>query len=66
VGLINDPGGLIWDPSTGILRAPNTVWIGYVFGAIVLAVVAWREGALSAVSMREAMTTAPETEADMA
>ena len=66
VGLINDPAGLIWDPSTGILRAPNTVWIGYVFGAIVLAVVAWREGALSAVSLREAVTTAPEAEAEMA
>ncbi len=66
IGLIHDPLGLIWDPSTGVVRAPNTVWIGYVFGAIVIAVVAWREGALSSASMREAMTTAPEAEVEMA
>ncbi len=60
IGLIHDPVGLIWDPSTGIVRQPNTVWIGYVFGAIVIAVVAWREGALSAASMSEALRTPPE------
>ena len=64
VGLIHDPVGLIWDPSTGIVRLPNTVWIGYVFGAIVIAVVAWREGALSSMTMRDAVMTPPPAEAE--
>ena len=64
VGLIHDPVGLIWDPSTGIVRQPNTVWIGYVFGAIVIAVVAWREGALSSMTMRDAVMTPPPAEAE--
>ncbi len=64
VGLIHDPVGLIWDPSTGIVRPPNTVWIGYVFGAIVIAVVAWREGALSSMTMRDALMTPPPAEAE--
>ena len=59
VGLIHDPAGLIWDPSTGAVRAPNPVWIGYVFGALVIAVVAWRENALSSASLREALVTPP-------
>ena len=66
IGLIHDPLGLIWDPSTGVVRQPNTVWIGYVFGALVIAVVAWREKALSALSMREAIMTPPSAEEAMA
>jgi AGZA family xanthine/uracil permease-like MFS transporter len=66
IGLIHDPAGLIWDPSTGAVRAPNTVWIGYIFGAVVLAVVAWREGALTSANLREAVTTPPEAEPEAA
>ncbi|MDQ3128225.1 MAG: regulator [Chloroflexota bacterium] len=66
VGLIHDPAGLIWDPSTGIVRQPNTVWIGYVFGAIVIAIVAWREGALTSATMREAVMTPPPADPEEA
>ena len=66
IGLIHDPLGLIWDPSTGAVRTPNTVWMGYLVGAIVLAVVAWREQALSARSMREAILTPPRSDDELA
>ncbi len=66
IGLIHDPVGLIWDPSTGIVRQPNQVWIGYVFGALVIAAVAWREKALSMMSLREAVMTPPASDEDEA
>jgi adenine/guanine/hypoxanthine permease len=65
IGLIHDPLGLIWDPSTGAVRMPNEVWIGYVFGAIVIGVVAWREKALSSTTLREALLTPPVQDEEM-
>jgi AGZA family xanthine/uracil permease-like MFS transporter len=66
VGLIHDPLGLIWDPATGAVRMPNEVWIGYVLGAVVIGVVAWREKALSSASIREALLTPPAQDEEMA
>ena len=66
IGLIHDPVGLIWDPSTGVIRQPNEVWIGYLFGALVIAAVAWREQALSVFSMRQAVMTPPAQDEAMA
>lgn len=60
IGLIHDPLGLIFDPSTGVVRAPNQVWLGYVFGAVVIGVVAWGEKQLSLKSLSDALMTPPE------
>ena len=60
IGLIHDPIGLIFDPSTGVVRAPNQVWLGYVGGAIVIAIVAWGEKQLSMKSLSDALMTPPE------
>jgi len=65
IGLINDPLGLIWDPTTGAVRMPNQVWLGYVLGAVVIGVVAWREKALSSTSIRDALLTPPAQDEEL-
>lgn len=62
VGLIHDPAGLIWT-AEGV-RAPNQVFLGYLGVAVVIYLVAWREGHASAGEFREALTTPPQTEDD--
>jgi AGZA family xanthine/uracil permease-like MFS transporter len=64
VGLIHDPAGLIFQVVNGsfTIRTPEPVWIGYLFGALVIAAVAWREKSLSSSSLRDALVTAPADE----
>jgi AGZA family xanthine/uracil permease-like MFS transporter len=64
VGLIHDPAGLIFQVTDGAftIRTPEPVWIGYLFGALVIAAVAWREKALSSGTLRDALVTAPQDE----
>jgi adenine/guanine/hypoxanthine permease len=64
VGLIHDPAGLIFQVTNGSLaiRAPEPVWIGYLFGAVVIWVSAWREGHGSVAELRTALTAPPTEE----
>jgi adenine/guanine/hypoxanthine permease len=66
VGLIHDPAGLIFANVNGAwqIRTPEPVWIGYLFAAIVIGTAAWRERALSMSTMRDAVMTPPEAEAE--
>jgi AGZA family xanthine/uracil permease-like MFS transporter len=60
VGLIHDPAGLIFQSGANggfEIRAPNQVWLGYLFAALVIWFVAWRENAVG--SLRAAVTTPP-------
>jgi AGZA family xanthine/uracil permease-like MFS transporter len=68
VGLIHDPAGLIFQVVNGSLsvRAPEPVWIGYVFAAVVIWVSAWREGHGSVAELRTALTAPPEEEPEPA
>jgi AGZA family xanthine/uracil permease-like MFS transporter len=68
VGLIHDPVGLIFQVVDGSfsVRAPEPVWIGYVFAAIVIWLSAWREGHGSMADLRTAFTAPPEEEPDVA
>ena len=63
VGLIHDPNGLIFQFSDGFsMRAPNEVWIGYVLAAVVIWIVAMREGGVGASDLMRAVTTPPTEE----
>jgi AGZA family xanthine/uracil permease-like MFS transporter len=64
VGLIHDPAGLIFQVVDGSfsVRAPEPVWIGYLFAAIVIWLSAWREGHGSVAELRTALTAPPEEE----
>jgi AGZA family xanthine/uracil permease-like MFS transporter len=64
VGLIHDPAGLIFQVADGSfsVRAPEPVWIGYLFAAIVIWLSAWREGHGSVAELRTALTAPPEEE----
>jgi AGZA family xanthine/uracil permease-like MFS transporter len=68
VGLIHDPVGLIFQVVDGSfsVRAPEPVWIGYVFAAIVIWLAAWREGHGSMADLRMAFTAPSEEEPDVA
>ena len=68
VGLIHDPVGLIFQVVDGAftVRAPEPVWIGYVFAAIVIWLSAWREGHGSMADLRMALTAPPDEEPDVA
>jgi hypothetical protein len=68
VGLIHDPVGLIFQVVDGsfIVRAPEPVWIGYVFAAVVIWLSAWREGHGSMAELRTALTAPPEEEPEVA
>jgi adenine/guanine/hypoxanthine permease len=68
VGLIHDPAGLIFQVTDGAftIRAPEPVWIGYLFGAVVIWVSAWREGHGSVAELRKALTAPPEEEPEPA
>ena len=62
VGLIHDPLGLIvsFDPFS--IRTPNPVYLGYLFAAVVIWAVAWREGGAGASDLMKAVTTPPTEE----
>jgi AGZA family xanthine/uracil permease-like MFS transporter len=63
VGLIHNPAGLIFQFTDGFsIRAPNEVWIGYVLAAVVIWVVAMREGGVGASDLMRAITTPPTEE----
>jgi AGZA family xanthine/uracil permease-like MFS transporter len=63
VGLIHDPAGLIFQFTDGFsVRAPNEVWIGYLLAAVVIWVVAAREGGVGASDLVRAVTTPPTEE----
>jgi AGZA family xanthine/uracil permease-like MFS transporter len=64
VGLINDPNGLIFQFTNGFsVRAPTSpVYLGYLFAAVVIWVVAWREGGVGASDLVKAVTTPPTEE----
>jgi AGZA family xanthine/uracil permease-like MFS transporter len=64
VGLINDPAGLIFQAANGgiTIRTPNPVFLGYLATAIVIWVVAWREGHATVAEMRAAINTPPPLE----
>jgi len=63
VGLINDPNGLIFQFTNGFsVRAPSPVYLGYLFAAVVIWVVAWREGGVGASDLVKAVTTPPTEE----
>jgi AGZA family xanthine/uracil permease-like MFS transporter len=64
VGLIHDPQGLIWN--NGAVHTPTPVWIGYLFMAVVIWVVAWREGRATAADFRMAVTQPPPASEAMA
>ncbi len=68
VGLIHDPAGLIFQVVNGqfSVRAPEPIWIGYLFGAVVIWLSAWREGHGSMAEMRTALTAPPEEEPEPA
>jgi AGZA family xanthine/uracil permease-like MFS transporter len=68
VGLIHDPVGLIFQVVNGSfsVRAPEPIWIGYVFMAIIIWLSAWREGHGSMADLRTALTAPPEEEPDAA
>ena len=68
VGLIHDPAGLIFQVVDGsfTLRAPEPIWIGYVFAALVIWLSAWREGHGSMADLRTALTAPPDEEPDVA
>ncbi len=68
VGLIHDPAGLIFQVVNGSfsVRAPEPVWIGYAFAAVVIWVSAWREGHGSVAELRTALTAPPEEEPEAA
>jgi AGZA family xanthine/uracil permease-like MFS transporter len=66
VGLIHDPAGLIYNTTTGAFRAPTLVWVGYLFMAGVVWVVAWREGRATAADFRAAVTEPPPAAEAMA
>ena len=68
VGLIHDPVGLIFQVVDGSfsVRAPEPVWIGYVFAAVVIWLSAWREGHGSMAELRTALTAPPEEEPEVA
>ena len=68
VGLIHDPAGLIFQVVNGQLsvRAPEPVWIGYLFAAVVIWLSAWREGHGSMAELRTALTAPPEEEPEPA
>lgn len=64
VGLIHDPAGLIFQVVDGSfsVRAPEPVWIGYAFAALVIWLSAWREGHGSMDELRVAFTAPPDEE----
>ena len=68
VGLIHDPIGLIFQVVDGSfsVRAPEPIWIGYVFMAVVIWLSAWREGHGSMADLRTALTAPPEEEPEVA
>jgi AGZA family xanthine/uracil permease-like MFS transporter len=68
IGLIHDPQGLIFQVTNGTfgVRGPTTVWIGYALAALVILAVAWREGHATADDFREAITTPPQAESEVA
>jgi hypothetical protein len=45
---------------------PNPVFLGYLFAAVVFWVVAWREGHATASDFRQAITTPPQAESEVA
>jgi AGZA family xanthine/uracil permease-like MFS transporter len=63
VGLIHNPAGLIISFADGItFSAPNEVYLGYLFAAVVIWVVAYREGGVGASDLMQAVTTPPTEE----
>ncbi len=63
VGLIHDPLGLIFSFSGGFsIRAPSPVYLGYVFAAVVIWIVAMKEGGASPGDIMKAVTTPPTQE----
>jgi len=63
VGLINDPNGLIFQFTNGFsVRAPSPVYLGYLFAAVVIWVVAQREGGVGGSDLMKAVTTPPTEE----
>lgn len=62
VGLIHDPAGLIFSFDPFSIRTPTPVYLGYLFAAVVIWAVAWREGGASASDLMSAVTTPPTEE----
>jgi hypothetical protein len=62
VGLIHDPAGLIFSFDPFEVRTPTPVYLGYLFAAVVIWAVAWREGGASASDLMSAVTTPPTEE----
>jgi hypothetical protein len=62
VGLINDPAGLIFSFDPFAIRAPNPVYLGYLFAGVVIWVVAMKEGGASGSDIVRAVTTPPTEE----
>jgi len=62
VGLIHDPVGLVFSFDPLAVRAPNPVYLGYLFAAVVIWAVAVREGGASASDIMKAVTTPPTEE----
>ena len=68
IGLINDPAGLIFQSVNGgfTIRTPNPVFLGYLAAAVVIWIVAWREGHATVSELRAAVNTPPPMEAEAA
>jgi AGZA family xanthine/uracil permease-like MFS transporter len=63
IGLIHNPAGLIISFADGIsFTAPNEVWIGYLLAAVVIWVVAYKEGTVGGADLMKAVTTPPTEE----
>ncbi len=63
VGLIHDPAGLIFSFDGGFsVRTPTPVYLGYVFAAVVIWIVAMKEGGASPGDVWKAVTTPPTEE----
>ena len=62
VGLIHDPAGLIFSFDPFAVRTPTPVYLGYLFAAVVIWAVAWREGGASGSDLMRAVTTPPTEE----